>query len=61
MRYLLGIDGGGTKTLGVLAKTDGTVLARAKTDATNPNDVTLPVAVERLTGLCQVILFWIKL
>ena len=53
MRYLMGIDGGGTKTLGVLTAMDGTVLSQAKTNATNPNDVTLPVSVERLTGLCR--------
>ena len=38
--------------MGVLTAMDGTVLSQAKTNATNPNDVTLPVSVERLTGLC---------
>ena len=56
MRYLMGIDGGGTKTLGVLTAMDGTVLSQAKTDATNPNDVTLPVSVGRLTGLCRALM-----
>ena len=56
MSYLIGIDGGGTKTLGVLTDENGTVLAKAATAATNPNDVTLPVAVERLEALCRALL-----
>ena len=53
MPYLIGIDGGGTKTLGVLTDLDGRVLATASTGATNPNDVTPPVSAERLTSLCE--------
>ena len=56
MAYLIGIDGGGTKTLGVLTDASGNVLAKAATAATNPNDVTLPVAVERLEALCRALL-----
>ena len=56
MSYLIGIDGGGTKTLGVLTDINGTVLAQAAVAATNPNDVTLPVAVERLEALCRSLL-----
>lgn len=53
MSYLIGVDGGGTKTIGVLCNTQGTVLATGMVGATNPNDVTLPVTVERLTQLCR--------
>lgn len=56
MAYLIGIDGGGTKTLGVLTTANGTVLAQCAVGATNPNDVTLPVAVERLAELCRSLL-----
>ncbi len=56
MKYLIGIDGGGTKTLGVLTDKNGTVLARDTVGASNPNDVTLPVAVDRLAQLCRALL-----
>ena len=44
-RYLIGIDGGGTKTEGVLCRTTGEVLARAVRGASNPNDVGIDPAV----------------
>ena len=53
MAYLMGIDGGGTKTHGVLTDIRGRILAQCFVGATNPNDVTLPVAVERLTELTE--------
>lgn len=46
MGYLLGIDGGGTKTIGVLADRSGRVLARAVSGPGNYLKVGLP-AVER--------------
>lgn len=54
--YLIGIDGGGTKTLGVLTDLDGNLLASASTGATNPNDITPAVSAERLTDLCHTLL-----
>ena len=56
MSYLIGIDGGGTKTLGVLTDLYGTVLATAQTGATNPNDVTPEISADRLTALCHTLL-----
>ena len=56
MPYLIGIDGGGTKTLGVLTDLDGAVLASATTGSTNPNDVTPDVSADRLTALCHALL-----
>lgn len=53
MTYYIGIDGGGTKTEGVLTNLAGTILARRVTGASNPNDVTLPVSAERLDTLCR--------
>ncbi len=37
--YVLGIDGGGTKTIGVIANDTGKVVARHTVGATNPNSV----------------------
>ena len=53
MDFLIGIDGGGTKTVGVLTDLSGTLLACRFTGASNPNDVTLPVSVDRLHELCR--------
>jgi N-acetylglucosamine kinase-like BadF-type ATPase len=56
MAYLMGIDGGGTKTHGVLTDIRGRILSQCFVGATNPNDVTLPVAVDRLTELTACLL-----
>ena len=56
MTYYIGIDGGGTKTEGVLTTSEGVILARALCAATNPNDVTPAVSVSRLTDLCRSLL-----
>lgn len=56
MRYYIGIDGGGTKTEGVLTDATGRVLARALTGPSNPNDITLPAAVETLATLTEALL-----
>ncbi|WP_170840697.1 N-acetylglucosamine kinase [Oceanobacillus limi] len=37
--YVIGIDGGGTKTIGVLADENGTVVAKSIVGPTNPNSV----------------------
>lgn len=51
MTYYIAIDGGGTKTEGVLTDTRGWVLARGFGTASNPNDVTLSGSVAVLAGL----------
>ena len=51
MTYYIAIDGGGTKTEGVLTDTRGWVLAHGFGTASNPNDVTLSGSVSVLTGL----------
>ncbi len=56
MEYFIGIDGGGTKTEGVLADRSGTILSHRITGASNPNDVTPPVSAERLDTLCRELL-----
>ena len=47
-RYLIAIDGGGTKTEGVLCLPDGTVKARVLRGASNPNDVGTQASVRIL-------------
>lgn len=53
MKYFLALDGGGTKTEGVLTDSRGRILAHARGNASNPNDVTLPVAVGILKELTR--------
>jgi N-acetylglucosamine kinase-like BadF-type ATPase len=56
MTYYIGIDGGGTKTEGVLTSSEGALLARALCSSTNPNDVTPEISVARLTELVRTLL-----
>lgn len=51
MTYYIAIDGGGTKTEGLLTDAHGQVLAHGFGVASNPNDVTLSGSVTVLTGL----------
>lgn len=37
--YVIAIDGGGTKTVGVIAELDGRIVAQRRTGASNPNDI----------------------
>ena len=53
---IIGIDGGGTKTEAVLSREDGTVLAYAATGSTNPADIGIHTAVERLNTLLKQLL-----
>jgi N-acetylglucosamine kinase-like BadF-type ATPase len=48
---LFGADGGGTKTLGILADHDGKALARCQVGATNPNVVGIDEAAASLLRL----------
>ncbi len=49
----LAIDGGGTKTEGILADENRTVLAHRKVGPSNPLDLSLPTAVDVLTSLVR--------
>lgn len=49
--YVLGIDGGGTKTKGVLVKSTGEIIAEATVGATNPNSVGKDDLVTEFTRL----------
>lgn len=44
-QYVIGIDGGGTKTIAVLANLRGKVLAKAETGSSNPLKVGMKIAV----------------
>lgn len=50
MEFLIGIDGGGTKTDAILCSEDGTVLKRVKASSSNANDIGFSTAVETLQG-----------
>ncbi len=55
-RYFIAVDGGGTKTKGILTDGKGNGLASLTVGATNPNDVGSDVTVERLVGLIRALL-----
>ena len=46
--YVIGVDGGGTKTVAVLADLDGKILFQAKSGPSNPNKVGIKIAVLNL-------------
>lgn len=51
--YVIGMDGGGTKTEGVLVGREGHVLARHTTGPSNPNDCGPETSVRVIAGLAQ--------
>ena len=50
-RFYFGIDGGGTKTEAALCDEGGRILFHKMIDSTNPNDIGIGVAVNRLCNL----------
>ena len=56
LAYCLGIDGGGTKTEGVLTDLEGRVLARVKSGASYPNDVGFTTSVRLLADMIRALL-----
>ncbi|MBQ7320625.1 MAG: ROK family protein [Clostridia bacterium] len=52
-KYFLGIDGGGTKTEAILCNEQGNILHRDRIAATNPNDVGIQMATDRLCTLIR--------
>jgi N-acetylglucosamine kinase-like BadF-type ATPase len=55
-RYVIGIDGGGTKTLGALAAEDGTILAQYEVGSTNHHSNPLEVVKANLQELVATLL-----
>lgn len=55
-RYLIGIDGGGTKTSAVLSDMDGNILYRATTAGTNHQIIGIENAAENINEVVSVLL-----
>lgn len=53
MKYYIAIDGGGSKTEGILADEKKRIVARRVCGATNPNDIGEAVSAERLITLSR--------
>lgn len=53
MKYMIAVDGGGTKTLAVLLNENGDVLGKQKTGPSNPNDIGREASAGLLCGLCR--------
>jgi len=55
-KYVVGVDGGGTKTVAVLANLEGKILARAKTGSTHPRNIGVKKAIENVALVIEKIL-----
>lgn len=47
-KYVIGVDGGGTKTVAALADLKGRILARAKTGSSSPRNIGLKTAIDNV-------------
>lgn len=56
MRYLISIDGGGTKTEGVCVNSLGSIVGRDILGSSNPNDVGYQTSIEVISGLVNTLL-----
>ena len=56
MRYIIGVDGGGTKTEIVLCDQNGCVIFRKVGNSSNPNDIGKEKAVEVVSNLIRDVL-----
>jgi len=50
-QLVLGVDGGGTKSIGLIADEDGNILARREVGATNPNVVGFDTSAKHIVDL----------
>jgi N-acetylglucosamine kinase-like BadF-type ATPase len=55
-KYVIAIDGGGSKTVGVIADVEGNILAQKKVGASNPNDIGEEQSAELLVSLAESLL-----
>lgn len=53
MKYLIGVDGGGTKTAAALADIDGNVIRTAHSPGCNPNDIGFEQAIKNIFSAVQ--------
>lgn len=56
MRYIIGVDGGGTKTEAVVCDKNGNVVARNIVGSSNPNDIGNEKMIETVTSLIKSVL-----
>lgn len=54
--FVIGIDGGGTKTLGAIANSDGEILSQFEVGSTNPHSNSMDVVRENLGALTSKLL-----
>jgi len=47
--FIVGVDGGGTKTLAALADMNGQILKTATGDSANPRNIGIPAAVKNIS------------
>ncbi len=52
-KYILGVDGGGSKTTAILVALDGSVVAQLQTEATNPQNIGYDISASILVGIIQ--------
>ena len=53
MKYLIGVDGGGTKTAAALADIDGNIIRTAYAPGCNPNDIGFEQAMQNIFSAVQ--------
>ena len=53
MKYLIGVDGGGTKTAAALADIDGSIIRTAYAPGCNPNDIGFEQAMQNIFSAVQ--------
>jgi len=55
-KYVIGVDGGGTKTISALANLEGKILASGKSGPSNIRKVGLKIAVENIAKAIKKVL-----
>lgn len=59
-KYVIGVDGGGSKTTAILADLNGKILAKAKTGSSHPRNLGLEKAVESVVFVIEKVLRKVK-
>ncbi|MDI6591634.1 MAG: BadF/BadG/BcrA/BcrD ATPase family protein [Patescibacteria group bacterium] len=55
-KYVIGVDGGGTKTVAVLANLESKILAKAKTGSSHPRNLGLKKAMDNVASVVKKVL-----
>ena len=56
MRYYISIDGGGTKTEGIIVNAEGEVLQRVVLGSSNPNDIGIESAIHCIKNIVEMLI-----